>query len=148
MKNSCCQGGKRKDDWKDRGPDPMVIDPAQMANRNPFFRRAVWTGEYLQMTVMSIPVGSDIGKEIHPDTDQYIFVSHGVALAEMGKEKDCVTFRSRATRGNAIFVPAGTWHNVKNIGPGVLKLYTLYAPPHHPAGTLHRTKKDAQEQEY
>ena len=112
------------------------------------YRTALWTGENLQLTLMSIPVGGEIGLEIHTDTDQFIRVESGLALAEMGAEKDALTLRQRLDDRYAIMVPAGTWHNVTNIGTEPLKVYTLYAPPHHPHGTIQKTKAEADAAEH
>ncbi|MGN1155906.1 MAG: cupin domain-containing protein [Agathobacter sp.] len=121
----------------------LVTNVARQAMQNTDFRSTLWTGSFGQMTLMSIPVCSDIGLEIHKDTDQIIRIEQGNALAEMGDCKDHLDYRVRVCTGDLIFVPAGTWHNVTNIGRIPLKLSTVYAPPHHPAGTVHHTKEDA-----
>lgn len=126
------------------GPNPYVANVAQEAMKNTNYRTAFWTGEYAQMTLMSIPVDSDIGLEIHEDTDQIIRIEQGMAMVEMGDYEDQLDYQLEVRRGDTIFVPAGTWHNVINIGRMPLKLSAIYAPPHHPAGTIHRTKQDAQ----
>lgn len=128
----------------DHGPNPYVANVAQEAMKNTNYRTAFWTGEYAQMTLMSIPVDSDIGLEIHEDTDQIIRIEQGMAMVEMGDYEDQLDYQLEVRRGDTIFVPAGTWHNVINIGRMPLKLSAIYAPPHHPAGTIHRTKQDAQ----
>ena len=113
-----------------------------MNNTN--FRTAIWTGRYAQMTLMSIPVCSDIGLEIHPETDQIIRIEQGMALVKMGQRKNELKFQMEVCKDDTIFVPAGTWHNVINIGRTPLKVSSIYAPPHHPAGTVHRTKEEAE----
>ena len=96
------------------------------------------------MTLMSIPVDSDIGLEIHKDTDQIIRIEHGMGQVKMGDHKEQLDYQLDVRRGDVIFVPAGTWHNVVNIGRMSLKVSVIYAPPHHLRGTIHKTKQDAQ----
>ncbi|MCI6979607.1 MAG: cupin domain-containing protein [Eubacteriales bacterium] len=91
---------------------------------------------------MSIIPCGEIGAEIHPDTDQFIRVEEGEALVRMGDCREKLDFQCRLSAGEAIFVPSGTWHNVLNAGKCPLKLSSVYAPPHHPAGSIHRTKAD------
>ncbi|MBD2846981.1 cupin domain-containing protein [Paenibacillus sp. IB182496] len=128
---------------KDYGPQPLVIDIEEVTERNDTYRTAIWTGEHLQVTVMSIDPGADIGLEVHPHTDQFIRLEEGEGLVEMGKTKDNLTFRQKAGEDDAVMIPAGTWHNVTNTGDKPMKVYVIYAPPQHPRGTVHRTKADA-----
>ncbi len=93
---------------------------------------------------MSIDVGDDIGLEIHPKVDQFLRIEEGQGLVQMGKSKDNLNFVRNAGDDFAIIVPANTWHNVTNTGNIPLKLYSIYAPPNHPFGTVHRTKADAE----
>ncbi len=126
-------------------PSVFNINALSMANKN--YRLALWTGKYLQVTLMSIPVGGEIGLEVHPDTDQFIRITGGMGLSLLGDRKDNLTKRVRINGNYAVVVPAGTWHNIKNIGRTPLKIYTIYAPPHHPAGTIQRTKAEADKEE-
>lgn len=128
---------------KDYGPNPFVVQIEEATKRNNMFRTAIWTGSHLQATLMSLRVGEDIGLEIHPGVDQFLRIEQGEGIVRMGKKKNELTFERRVGDGSAIFVPAGTWHNVINIGNVPLKLYSIYAPPQHPAGTVHPTKADA-----
>ena len=128
----------------DHGPNPCVINVEETAKQNMNFRTAIWTGCHLQMTVMCISECSDIGLEIHEDTDQIIRVEEGMACVEMGCNRNRLGHQYNLCVGDVVFVPAGTWHNIINTGNCALKLSTVYAPPHHPAGTVHRTKEDAQ----
>lgn len=128
---------------EDFGPNPLVIDINQAAKQNQNYRTTLWTGSHLQVTLMSIPVGGDIGLEIHPDHDQFLRIEQGQGLVQMGKSKDHLNVEKRVSKDAAIVVPAGTWHNVRNTGRGPLKLYSIYAPPEHPFGTVHATKADA-----
>ena len=128
---------------KDYGPEPFVIHIDGATKRNNTFRTALWTGKYLQLTLMSINVGEDIGLENHPHTDQFLRIEQGRGLVKMGSSKDSLTFQRYVAENDAIIVPAGTWHNLVNTGNRPLKLYSIYAPPKHPKGTVHRTKEDA-----
>ena len=130
----------------DHGPMPYCIDIAKEACRNTNFRTAFWTGTHLQMTLMSVPVRGDIGLEMHPDTDQLIRVEEGQALVRMGRCKEQAETQCCLRTGDAVFIPCGTWHNIFNNGNCPLKLSSVYAPPHHPRGTVHRTKEDAKEE--
>ena len=132
----------------DYGPEPFVINIDQATKQNSTFRTALWTGNHLQLTLMSINPGDDIGLDIHPNIDQFLRVEQGQGLAEMGQSKDYLDFQRRISDGYAIFVPAGTWHNVINTGNRPLKLYSIYAPPQHPKGTVHRIKADAMVSEH
>jgi mannose-6-phosphate isomerase-like protein (cupin superfamily) len=123
----------------DYGPEPYVVDVQRMAEDNENFREAIWTGNYLQMTLMSIPTGGEIGLENHQDTDQLLRVEQGKAIVKMGKSKEWLDAQIGMREGDAVFVPAGTWHNVINTGQNPLKLSSVYAPPHHPRGTVQRT---------
>ena len=138
-------GKKNRYNLKDQGPKPCVVNIEQTTLQNPNYRTALWTGGYLQLTVMSIPVGGDIGLEVHPDTDQFIRVESGSGKAVMGASQENLTYQQFVVDGDAVLVPAGTWHNVINYGRSPLKIYTIYAPPHHPHGTVEKVKTDADE---
>ena len=128
---------------KDLGAQPSVINIHNEVLRNDNFRTAIWTGEYLQVTVMSIPVGGEIGLELHNDLDQFIRVESGCAAVYMGKTKQNVKLVGKINSNYAIVIPAGTWHNVINSCSCPLKVYSVYAPPQHPFGTIHETKLDS-----
>jgi len=118
------------------------IERATLENEN--FRTVVWTGEHSQLTVMRIPPGDDIGKEVHPDHDQFIRIEAGQGRAELGPSEDVVEETHDVGDDWAIVIPAGIWHNVVNTGESDLKVYSLYSPPEHPPDTVHRTKADAE----
>lgn len=124
---------------KDYGNKPFVVNIDLATKENDDFRFALWTGEYLQATLMSIPVGGEIGLELHKDTDQIIRIEQGIALVQFGESKSTVRNIQRANENYAIFIPSGTWHNIINIGNMPLKLYSIYAPPHHPFGTIEKS---------
>ena len=100
----------------DKGPDPYVANIEQMAVRNPNFRTAIWTGCHMQMTIMSIPPCGEIGQEIHQDTDQLIRVEQGKAEVMIGKCEEKKDFHKFMCKGDAVFIPAGSWHNIINVG--------------------------------
>ncbi|OTA41280.1 MAG: cupin [Symbiobacterium thermophilum] len=127
---------------RDRGRTPYVVNIAQAARQNRNFRTALWTGEHFQVTLMSIPVGEDIGLEVHPTTDQFVRIEEGQGLVQMGPSRDRLEFRQMAYPGSAVMIPAGTWHNITNTGNRPLKVYAIYAPPEHPFGTIHPTKPE------
>lgn len=131
-------------DTADNGPKPYVVDIEKLTKSNENFRTAGWTGTYLQMTLMTIPVGGDVGLEVHEDTDQFLRLEQGKAKVSMGKSEDNLDEEWDAEDDFAIFVPSGTWHNIVNVGDEPLKLYSIYAPPHHPFGTVHKTQADAE----
>lgn len=128
----------------DYGPEPFVINIDNATKQNNTFRTALWTGRHLQLTLMSINVGEDIGLENHPNLDQFIRIEQGQGLVKMGNRKDGLNFQRRVFDDDAIIIPAGTWHNLINTGNKPLKLYSIYAPPQHPKGTVHKTKADAE----
>jgi mannose-6-phosphate isomerase-like protein (cupin superfamily) len=129
---------------KDYGPKPFVININEVTKLNNNFRTALWTGCYLQVTLMCINVGEDIGLEIHPDLDQFLRIEQGQGLVMMGDRRNRLDFQEKVCDDFAIVIPAGKWHNLINTGNIPLKLYSIYAPPQHPRGTVHVTRADAQ----
>lgn len=127
---------------KDYGPNPYVVNIEEATIQNENFRTALWTGDNLQVTLMSIDVGDDIGLETHPDVDQFIRIEEGEGLVKIGNDKDNLCFKEEISDDFAIMIPAGKWHNIINTGDKPLKLYSIYAPPEHPFGTIHKTKDD------
>jgi mannose-6-phosphate isomerase-like protein (cupin superfamily) len=116
----------------------FIDDIETRTAQNLDYRRVVYTGEHMQLVLMSLPPGEDIGEETHDDVDQFFRV-------EMGNGE--VLIDGRATNienGMAIIVPAGARHNVRNTGNTPLKLYTLYAPPEHADRTVQATKVEAE----
>lgn len=125
---------------KDYGPEPLVVNMEKITKQNNNYRIALWTGKHLQLTLMSINVGEDIGLEIHPDTDQFIRIEEGQGIVKMGDTKDRLNFQVHVYKDCALLVPAGKWHNLINTGRVPIKLYSIYAPPHHPHGTVQETR--------
>jgi mannose-6-phosphate isomerase-like protein (cupin superfamily) len=128
---------------KDIGPEPQSFNLEQETVENPNYRTVAWSGKYLQLTLMSIPEGGDIGLEMHPATDQFLRLDAGRGRVEMGPSRDNLEFTQEVSDGWCILVPAGTWHNVTNIGDEPMQLYAIYAPAHHQPGKVHVTAADA-----
>ena len=133
---------------RDYGGETMVfnIDHATKMNNN--FRFALWTGNNMQLTLMSIPAGCDIGIEMHENVDQFIRIESGRAKVMLGNCKNSLKESKLADSNYAIIIPAGSWHNIINVGSCPLKLYSIYAPPQHPFGTVHKTKAEAEQSKY
>ena len=110
---------------------------------NDYFRKVLFTGKHAQLVVMSLKPGEEIGNEVHENVDQFFRIEAGEAkFVFNGKEEHVVK------EGDAVIVPAGTYHNIiNNSRTKKLKLYTIYSPPNHQSGTIHKTKADAEEAE-
>lgn len=132
---------------EDIGPKPQSFDLETATVDNEVYRDVAWTGRYLQLTLMSIPVGGDIGLEVHPETDQFLRLDAGRGLVQMGPAKEQLDFEQEVEDGWCILVPAGLWHNVTNIGDEDMRLYAIYAPVHHAANKVHETAEDAEADE-
>ena len=105
--------------------------------KNRDFRRVLYTGPHIQLVLMSLQPGEDIGEEVHSDTDQFFRVEEGKGKVWIDGKKTEIESEF------AVVVPAGARHNIRNTGEKPLKLYTLYAPPHHADGTVQATKAEA-----
>ena len=125
---------------KDYGNTPIVTELNYFTLKNKNYRTALWTGTHLQVTVMSIKQNEDVGKEIHENLDQMLYVVSGRAAVFMGKSEDDLSVKAYADGGDAIFIPAGTYHNVINAGLFPLKMFSVYAPVQHPYGTVQENK--------
>ncbi|MDQ4005907.1 MAG: cupin domain-containing protein, partial [Actinomycetota bacterium] len=112
----------------------MELDIVGLARDNDAFRREVTTGDHSQVVVMTIPAGGEIGEEVHPNTDQLLIFVEGRCESVLDGK------RSTGGPNDLVFVSAGTRHNFVNVGDEPLRLITVYAPPEHPPGTVHRTK--------
>jgi mannose-6-phosphate isomerase-like protein (cupin superfamily) len=119
-----------------------AIDLDRLVRENDDFRRELATAEHSQVVLMTIPVGEEIGEEVHEGIDQLLVFVEGQAEAVLEGQS------SRVRSGQAVLVPAGTRHNFVNAGDVPLRLYTVYAPPEHAPGTVHRTKAEADAAEH
>ena len=128
---------------KDIGPKPQSFDIESATEENVNYRSVVWSGRYLQVTLMSIPVNGDIGLEAHPETDQFLRLEEGKGRVQMGDAKDNLTFEKEVSDGDCVLVPAGTWHNITNIGKKPMQIYTIYAPAHHKPDNVQATAEIA-----
>lgn len=117
--------------------EAMNDDIVSRAKGNDAFRRVVTTGEHSQVVLMTIPPGGEIGEEVHDHVDQVLVFVEGDGESDLDGRTEPIHANGMA------FVPAGTRHNFRNTGSGPLRLYTVYAPPEHPPGTVHQTKAEA-----
>jgi mannose-6-phosphate isomerase-like protein (cupin superfamily) len=118
------------------------IDIEKATEDNDYFRKVLHTAEHMQLVLMTLQVGEEIGQEMHPDVDQFFRVEHGQADAILESEIH------KLVDGSVLIIPAGTEHNVVNTSPNEpLRLYTIYSPPNHPDGTINKTKAEAEEYE-
>ena len=115
----------------------------KLTKENTNFRTVIHTGIHSQLTVMSIPPGGEVGWEAHPHLDQFLRLEQGLARLDSGESSDTGDDSHEVEGDWAFIVPAGVWHNVVNIGKNDLKLYSIYSPPEHPDGTVHRTKAES-----
>lgn len=132
---------------QDPGAQPHAFDIEQAVLENDTYRTVAWTGRYLQVTLMTIPVGESIGLEAHPETDQFLRLESGRGRCVMGPAEDQLDFQQDVEDDWAIQVPAGAWHDVVNTGDEPLRLYAVYAPTHHAQGTVQATAEDAERDE-
>jgi mannose-6-phosphate isomerase-like protein (cupin superfamily) len=128
----------------DIGPQPQSFDIERATKENPDYRSVAWSGRYLQVTLMSIPAGGSIGLEAHPQTDQFLRLDAGHGLVQMGPSKDKLTFERKVSDGWCVLVPAGTWHNITNVGTAPMQVYAIYAPAHHAPGKVQATAAAAE----
>ena len=117
-----------------------VINIEEKTLENNYFRKVLFTTDKSQLVVMALKPGEEIGMETHPEHDQFIRIESGTGKAIMNGEEHEIT------DGSAIVVPAGTQHNVINTSEVEMKLYTIYTPPEHKQGTIHKTKEEAKEE--
>ena len=117
------------------------VEEATIKNEN--FRTVLFTGANVQLTVMRLGPGEEIGVEMHDHLDQFLRIEQGRGRVELGPDGHTTTETHDVGDDWAVIIPAGVWHNVVNTGDGDLKLYSLYSPPEHPDGTVHRTKAEA-----
>ena len=130
-------------DIKDCGPEPFVANIEGLTLGNDNYRTTIWTGKNLQVTLMSIQPGHDIGLEVHEHIDQFLRIEQGQATVHMGPTAENLQ-TWQASADSAVIVPAGSWHNLTNSGDLDLKVYSIYAPVQHPHGTIHVTQEEAE----
>ena len=118
-----------------------IDDIEKLTKGNRYFRKVLFTGVHSQLVLMSLKPGEEIGLETHNKVDQFFRVDSGVGEVTIDGEKHEIK------DGFAVIVPAGSEHNIVNIGDKELKLYTIYSPPNHPDKTLHKTYQEAVEAE-
>jgi len=141
------QGENYMENIQDTGPNPLVVDIEQVTKDNQNYRTTLWTGNHLQITLMSIEPGKDIGLEVHQSVDQFLRIEEGEATVYFGTDQNNLDTQ-KAEEDFAIVVPAGYWHNVVNTGEETLKIYSIYSPVQHPHGTVHKTKEEAEASEH
>src|ERR1039458_2771258 len=136
--------GSTADRIKDIGPQPQSFDIERATKENTNYRSVAWSGRYLQVTLMSIPAGGDIGLEAHPETDQFLRLEAGSGRVQMGPAKDKLTFEKEVSNGWCVLVPAGTWHNLTNIGATPMQVYAIYADRKSTPGKVQATAAAAE----
>lgn len=115
----------------------LTLPVVDLARANDEFRKVLWTGDKTQLVLMAIPEGGEIGGEVHEGHDQLLYFVSGSGVAKIGDVENNVT------DGDVSIVPSGVFHNFRNTGQGMLKLFTTYSPPEHAPGTEHATKSEA-----
>ena len=140
------KGENYMENIQDTGPNPLIVDIEQVSKENQNYRTTLWTGNHLQITLMSIEPGKDIGLEVHQNVDQFLRIEEGEATVYFGTDQNNLDSQ-KAEEDFAIVVPAGYWHNVVNTGEETLKIYSIYSPVQHPHGTVHKTKEEAEASE-
>ncbi len=116
----------------------LIKDIKEKAKENTYFRQVLETGEHTQIVIMSIPPSGEIGMEVHEENDQVLYFVEGEGKAILNDEEETIQ------KGDIVLVRAGTNHNFINTGQDDLKIITTYSPPHHPEGTIHKTKEEAE----
>lgn len=120
----------------------FIADLKDKALANNYFRQVLETGTHTQIVVMSIPAGGEIGEEVHPDNDQVLYLVSGEGKVVLSDHEHSFG------ENDLVLVKAGTKHNFINTGSKDLKIITTYSPPHHPVGTIHKTKTEADQAHY
>lgn len=115
----------------------LTIPIVRLARDNDDFRKVIWTGDETQLVLMAIPENGEIGGEVHEGHDQLLYFVAGEGRARIGDDEMDVA------AGDVSIVPSGKYHNFRNTGSGMLKLYTTYSPPEHEPGTEHATREEA-----
>ncbi|MCF3974703.1 cupin domain-containing protein [Paracoccus salsus] len=117
--------------------EKLTLHIVDLARGNDEFRKVLWTGDKTQLVLMAIPEGGEIGGEVHEGHDQLLYFVAGSGVARIGDVETDIS------DGDVSIVPSGKFHNFRNTGSGMLKLFTTYSPPEHEPGTEHATKAQA-----
>lgn len=124
---------------KNKSDSGYSVNIEEKSIKNTYFRKVLFTGPNSQLVIMSLNPNEDIGMEVHENIDQFIRVERGKAKAILDGKEHILS------AGSAVIIPSGTRHNIINASKSEsLKLYTIYSPPHHPDGTIHKTKDEAE----
>ena len=126
----------------DRGNDPYVFSIPEAVRSTNDYRRALWSGEHLQMLSMVIPQGEEIGIEAHEGADQLTIVWEGFGDAVIGTSPNRMSHTERLSAGSAVIIPAGCYHNIRNTSKAPMRIITVYAPMQEPYGTVQKNKPD------
>lgn len=132
----------------DQGARPFVTNLNQDAINNTYFRATRWTCKNMQLTLMSVPIDSDIGLDVHLNSDQLFYIERGSALVLMGRCQECLDYQSQIYNDYTVLVPAGIWHNIINTGHDELKMFSIYAPSLHPHGSIYESKEEEEVYEH
>lgn len=111
--------------------EPFLTDLSEEVCNNNEFRKILWTGKHMQLTVMNIEPKKSIGLEIHPQNDHMLYIEDGIGHVLMGYQKENLVYRRQVKKGDAVLIPAGVWHNLINFSLKPVKLFVVYAPPNH-----------------
>ena len=111
--------------------EPFLINLAEETCVNNEFRKILWTGQHMQLTVMNIEPRKSIGLEIHQKNDHFLYIEEGIGHVLMGYQKENLVYRRQVKKGDVVLIPAGVWHNLINFSLKPIKLFVVYAPPHH-----------------
>ncbi len=133
-------------EFKDFGSEPFVFNVEEYTLQNETYRTSIWTGTHMQMTVMTLQPGEDIGLELHTDIEQFIRVEEGEGVIKMGDSENNLSFERTLSDDFGVFIPAGKWHNLINTSSDkTLKLYSIYSPVEHPHSTVHKNREEGAE---
>lgn len=125
----------------DLGPTPSIINIEKRTEENSNYKKALWTGNNIQLILMSIPIGENTGIETSPNTEQFIKIEEGRALVELGPDINNLSVQKEINSDYALIIPAGTYYKITNINNEPLKLYSIYSPTNYKKGTINITKQ-------
>ena len=131
----------------DPGAAPEVLHIENKTLNNNNYRSVLWTGKNMQLTVMTIKAGEDVGLERHSNTDQFLRLESGSGMVKFGLDKNNLNCVKQIHPGDAVMVPKNTWHNIINSGSTPMKLYSVYSLAQHRRGIVQKTKSIAEKDE-